>query len=112
MARSQTVSGAAPQQRVGLRRRDEAAAGREHHRPLVVEHGLQHVALEAAIVVLAVQREELGEAQVGGLLDAAVELDEGHAQPARQPAADRRLARAAQAEQRDDRFGVAPPAAR
>ena len=72
---------------------------------LVVEDGLEHVAFEAAIVRLAVEREELGQAQVGGLLDAAVELDEGHAKAARETPSDCRLAGAAQAEQRDDQVG-------
>ena len=45
---------------------------------MIVEDGLEHVAFEPAVVLFAVQREELGEAQVGGLLDAPVELHEGH----------------------------------
>ena len=73
---------------------------------MVVEDGLQHVALEPAVVVLAVQREELGQAEVRGLFDSAVELDERHAQAPRQPAADGRLAGAAQSEQGDDRLGI------
>jgi hypothetical protein len=60
---------------------------------------VERLALEAAVVVLAVEREQLGKAEVGGLLDAAVQLDERDAQASREAAADGRLAGAAQAEQ-------------
>ena len=62
---------------------------------------VERLALEPPVVVLAVQREDLVEGQPGRLLDPAVELDEGHLQPPRQPPPDRALARAAQAEERD-----------
>ena len=62
----------------------------------------ERLALQPAVVVLAVQREELGQRHVGRLLDLPIELDEADAQPPRELLADRRLAGAAQAEQRDD----------
>jgi hypothetical protein len=42
------------------------------------------------------------------VLDLLVELDEAHAEPPREPAADGCLAGAAQAEQRDDAWGRSP----
>jgi hypothetical protein len=63
---------------------------------------LEHFAFETAIVVLPVQREELRQAQLGHLLDPAVQLDEWNTEPPGKPPADSRLARAPQAEQRDD----------
>ena len=63
------------------------------------------VAFETAIVILAVEREELGQAQIRGLLDSTVELDKRHAQSPGEPSADGGLAGAAQAEKSDDRFG-------
>ena len=66
---------------------------------------VERLALEPAVVVLSVQREQLVQRQVGRLLDPAIELDERHVQPAREPLPDRRLAGAAQTEQRDDRGG-------
>ena len=46
--------------------------------------------------------QDLAERQVRGPLDPLVEFDERHAAPLREPPADRRFARAAQAEQRHD----------
>ena len=78
------------------------AAGGQDHGPALVQHALQRLALQAPVVVLAVQGEDLGQGQARRLLDAAVQLHEGHAQPAGEAAPDGGLARAAQAEQRDD----------
>ena len=95
-----------------LRGGDETATSGEDHRPVVLEDCLQDVAFEPAVVVLAVQREELGQAQIRGLFDSTIELDERHAQAPCQTSADGRLAGAAQAEKRDDRLGILRLAAR
>ena len=68
---------------------------------MFAEHALERAALEAAERVLAVHREDLAERRAGFLLHLAFELDERHSQRLRELRAERRLARAAQAEQRD-----------
>jgi hypothetical protein len=60
-------------------------------------------------VLVAVQRKDLGEREVGRLLDAPIELDEANVEPAGELPSDRRLAGAAQAEERDDARGVGSP---
>src|SRR5205814_5478641 len=80
----------------------DQAAARGDDRPLVlVQHALQSAALEAPEGILAVHREHLAELGAGFLLDFAVELDERQAQAVREPAPERRLACAAQADERD-----------
>jgi hypothetical protein len=61
----------------------------------------QRAALVAAVAGLPVQQQDLVHAGAGLALDLAVEFDEGHAALGRQLAAQRGLAGAAQADQRD-----------
>jgi hypothetical protein len=69
------------------------------------QHLLEGCALEPPVVLLAVQREDLGERQAGRLLDAPVQLHEGHVQAPGQAPSDRGLAGAAQPQQRDQGQG-------
>src|SRR5262249_30574231 len=61
----------------------------------------ERVALEAPIVLVAVERKDLAERHVRRLLDPAIELDEADVQRTRDLLADGRLSGAPQAEQRD-----------
>jgi hypothetical protein len=89
---------------------DDAAARRQHAAVVLREPAPEGVGLEPAIVVLAVDAEDVGERQPGRLLDERVELEEGEPEPRREAAPDRRLARAAEAEERDPlRRRVGPP---
>ncbi len=65
------------------------------------DDGLQALPLEAAEHGLAVHGEDLGQLHAAGALDLAVELDEGHGQRLRRELAERGLAGAAQADERD-----------
>src|SRR5688500_7083315 len=82
----------AAQQRVCLRRGDDAATGGEDHRAARSEDLVERLALEAAVVVLAVEREELRQTEVGCLFDSPIELNERHAKPAGEAAANGGLA--------------------
>ena len=90
---------------VGFLGCDDAAAGGDDHAALFGEQRQEGFTLEAAVIVLAVEGEQLRERQVGGLFDAAVQFDEGQPQPAGKAPADRGLACPTQTEQGDDRFG-------
>ena len=65
------------------------------------EQALEHVALEAPVVRLAVHRKHLAERQPCGTLDLAVDLDEAQAEALGERRPDRRLASATHAEQRN-----------
>jgi len=78
-------------------------ASQHTRRACFTEHLLEHVSLETAVVVLAVEREELSETEIGGGFDASIELDERNSSPFRETASDRRLAGAAKAQQRHHR---------
>jgi len=95
----------AEQERVGFGRGHQAAADRQHHRLAAAEQVGQRFFLEPAIEVLTVNGEHIVQRHAGAVLDLLIELDEAQAEPPREPAADGRLARAAQAEQRDDAWG-------
>ena len=80
-----------------------AAAGRDHPgRPL--DQPGDHPALAVAEMGLAEPLENLGDAQARRRLDLRVGIDEGQAEPLRQPPADGRLARAHQPDERDRAF--------
>ena len=68
---------------------------------VLAQHVFQRLALGAAEGLLAEHVEDLAQWRAAAALDLAVELDEGHVEPRRQQAAERRLAAAAQADQRD-----------
>ena len=87
---------------VGLRRGHQAPSGGKDDRLLFEEHLLQDVALEPAVVVLAVQREDLGEAQIRRFFNAPIELDERASKPPCQAASHGRLAGASKSEEGDD----------
>jgi len=74
--------------------------GEEYYRRLERDT-LVDVLAERRPMVLAVEGKDLAERHVRGFLDAAIELDEADVQLARELFADRRLAGAAQAKQRD-----------
>ncbi len=82
---------------------ERPAAGRDHLRRPGDQPG-QHAPLAVAEMGFAEPLENLGDADPGGLLDRLVGVDEGEAEPARQPPPDRRLARAHQADERDRLF--------
>ena len=75
---------------------ERAASQRQHHGP-AIEQPRDHPPLQLAEARLAVEGEDVGDAQPGGRDDLFVGVGEGCAQRPRQPAADRRLARAHQA---------------
>ncbi len=77
----------------------EPAAAGEHERRRAREQRREHVAFEAAVVALAVHREDLGEREARGFLDLRVELDERDAEALRDEPPHGALARAAQAEE-------------
>jgi hypothetical protein len=66
------------------------------------QHAVERLALQPAVVVLAVEGEDLVEGEARGFLHPPVELHEGDVQAASEAAPDRGLARAAQAEKGDD----------
>ena len=88
------------EQRVRLGRFDNPASRSQHHRPLLSEHVRERLPFQPAVVVLAVEREELRERHVGGLFDLAIQFHEPDVQAARELPADRGLPGAAKAEQR------------
>ncbi len=105
--RASSSTGASSQTTQALSRRP-AAAG-EHERGVAGEHGAEGLRLERAELGLAEAREDLAGARwrVGGMvrvvepLDLVVEVHEGATQIARELRADRGLAAAAQADERD-----------
>ena len=80
-----------------------AAAGRDHPRRSLDQPG-DHPALAVAEMRLAEALENLGDAEPRRRLDLAVGVDEGQAEPLRQPPPDGRLARAHQPDERDRLF--------
>ena len=86
---------------VGIRLGHDAATDGQHEAVVRVEHALEAAPLDAPVARLSVQHEELGEAHGGIPLDLPVQLDERPVQRLRERASERRLAGAAQADQRD-----------
>ena len=74
---------------------------RHHHLRLAADQALEAPALDAPISRLAVEQEDLGQADARLALDLAVELDERLAQFGGERASERGLAGAAQADERD-----------
>ena len=77
-----------------------AAAGRQHLRA-AVEQARDHALLAGAEIGLAIGGENLRDGHPGGRLDLGVGIDEGKAEPLRQPPADRGLARPHHADEHD-----------
>ena len=84
--------------RAGVGAHERAAAGGQHLRTALQEPG-DHARLAGAEIRLAVGGEDFGDGHAGGLFDLGVGIDEGNAETGREPAADRRLARAHHADQ-------------
>ena len=72
-----------------------------HHLGVRFDDALEAAALDAPVARLPVEQEHLGQADAGLALDLAVELDERAAAVLRERRAERRLAGAAQADERD-----------
>ena len=89
------------QRAADARRLDCAAAEREHRRPLVLECPDRRLGLEHAKLDLPALLEDLGQRTPRGALELAVEVDEPPAEPLRDLGAERRLARAHEADERD-----------
>ena len=85
----------------GRGREHGAAAERDHRRLGRVEDGGGDVLLGDPEAGLAVAREQLLDRRAGALLDLVVEVDEGAPQPAGDLPAERRLARAHEAGERE-----------
>src|SRR5262249_35061345 len=83
-----------PQERARLLARDGASAEREHRRLRRGQQAADHGRLGAAEGGLALGREELRDAEVNRLLDAAVDVDEGPPEARRDLSAERGLPRA------------------
>ena len=92
---------AAQQQRVGLGVRDDAAGSGDDGRLVLGDHALQRAALVPAEGRRAGHLDQIGNAGAVILLDAPIELDEGPTEMLRQHPAERRLAGAAQADERN-----------
>ncbi len=86
--------------RAGVGVHEGAAAGRQHLRA-ALQQPRDHARLAGAEIGLAVGGEDFRDGHAGGLFDLGVGIDERNAEPGRQPAADRRLARAHHADQHD-----------
>ena len=82
---------------------DQAARGCDDRLGIGFDRLLERAALVAAVGVLAVEPENFADAAAGELLDLAGELDKRKVEILRQHAAQRRLSRAAQADERDPR---------
>ena len=82
--------------------RDERAAGREDRGGARVEEAPKRLLLEPLEIGLAVHLEDRGQRHAGLARDELVELDEGKLELLGQLGADRRFARAAEAEEGDD----------
>jgi len=83
------------------RRLDRAAPERQNRRPLVLERLDRRVSLEHAELGLPSLLEQLRHRLPGRLRNLAVEVDEPPAEPLRDLGAERRLARAHEADERD-----------
>jgi len=84
--------------RIGVH--DGAATGREHLRA-ALEQARNHPGLAAAESSLAVAGKNVGNGGAGGGLDLGIGVDERHAQPDAEAAADRRFAHPHHANQND-----------
>src|SRR5262249_44546950 len=82
---------------------DKAAAGGEHEARMALDRGLERRPLEAAEGWLAEHLEHLAEFHAARLFDLAIELDERARELGAQHLAERRLAAAAKADQRNPR---------
>ena len=82
-------------------RRHRTAAERDHRGLGLGERHADGVRLDLAEPVLAALLEELRDRLAGALLDRVVEVDERPAEPRRELAPERRLARAHEADERD-----------
>src|SRR5262249_55262927 len=80
---------------------DDAAAGCDDETLMPAQHLVEGLALGAAESLLAEHVEDLAQGGAAALLDLAVELDEGHVEALGEEPPKRRLAAAAQADQRD-----------
>src|SRR5262245_38143357 len=80
---------------------DDAARRRDHEAFVPAQHVVERLALGAPEGLLAEHVENLAQGGAAALLDLAVKLDEGQAEPLRGELAERRFAAAAQADQRD-----------
>ena len=97
----QTVWRAAQKQRVGFGVRDDAAGGRDHRRIVLVDDAFEAGALVAAEGREPGHLDQIGNARAVVLLDQAVELDEGAGELIGKTPSQRRLAGAAQPDERD-----------
>jgi hypothetical protein len=93
--------GAAKQQRIGLGVRDDAAGGGDHRRVVRVDDTLEAGALVAAEGREPGDLDQIRDARAVILLDQAIELDERTAEMLGKARPERRLAGAAQADQRN-----------
>jgi hypothetical protein len=84
--------------RLGL---DRAAAERDHRRPLVAQSRERRLGLQDPELRLAALREDLRDRLTQRALQLAVEVDEAAPQPIGDLRAERRLARAHEAHERD-----------
>ena len=80
----------------------EGAAPGRHHARSAGKEARDHPALAVAEVVFAMPPENVGDRHAGSLDDLLVDVDKGQAEPDREPASDRRFARAHHAD-KDDR---------
>src|SRR5262249_35034645 len=80
---------------------DDAAAGCDDETLMPAQHIVERLTLGAAESLLAEHVEYLAQGGAAALLDLAVELDEGHAEALGEEPPKRRLAAAAQANERD-----------
>jgi hypothetical protein len=87
--------------------RDDPSAGREDDPPFP-QHRLERLPLEATVVLLAVELEQLAEREARRLLDARVQFDEGGVESRRERAADAALPCPPQSEKRHDGAALRP----
>src|SRR5262245_14761019 len=80
---------------------DDAARGRDHEAFVPAQHVVERLAFGAPEGLLAEHVEDLAQGCTAALLDLAVELDEGEAEPLGRELAEGRFAATAQADQRD-----------
>ena len=95
--------------RIGVH--DGAAAGRQHLRA-ALEQPRDHARLAAAEIGLAMAGENVRDAHAGGFLDLGIGVDERHAKPGAEPAADRGFADPHHADQHDRAAAQTRPGSR
>lgn len=95
-------AGVGTEERVGLRMGDDATARGEDGPSVFLEEILKHLYLEAAVGILAVEVEDLSDAEACCEFDESVQLEKGQAQARGQSSTDGALSCPAQPEERDD----------